>query len=178
MLPKKTGTDVVVSAGTLVVGTVVEGGMVVVVVAVLVVVVAADVVERAGEVVAACFGVEEHATKVSRTATPVVGRSRGVSTASYATDSEIAIPAFRPSRGGCSLRRLRRLGTPDARGNVDGSGHDGGSDHDHEHDRAYDDLDRLAVDDRRGDHSGHDSSSGDDAGDRGAVARHPAQRSR
>ncbi|MDQ1467073.1 MAG: hypothetical protein QOH10_1488 [Actinomycetota bacterium] len=166
MLPKKTGTDVVVGAG-----------MLVVVVAVLVV--AADVGERAGEVVAACFGAEEHATKTSTTATPVVRRSRGVSTASYATDSEIAIPAFRPSRGGCSLRRLRRLGTPDARGNVDGSGHDDGSEHEHEYDPACDDdVNRLALDVRRGDRSDHDSSSGDDAGDRSAVARHPAQRSR
>ena len=75
-----------VGAGAVVVvATVVEGGVVVVVVDVIVVVVTDVVVERAAEVVAVRFGVEEHATNASRTATPDVRRTRERSTASYAS---------------------------------------------------------------------------------------------
>jgi L,D-peptidoglycan transpeptidase YkuD (ErfK/YbiS/YcfS/YnhG family) len=79
---------VVGTGAVVVVATVVEGGGVVVVVVVDVIVVEVTdvIVERAADVVAVRFGVEEHATNASRTATPDARRARERSTASYASD--------------------------------------------------------------------------------------------
>lgn len=83
MMPEYVGTAVVVGAGTAVGGAVVGRTVVVVVVVDAVVDVALTVeVERAADVVAARFGVEEHATNESTNVTPTVRRARGGSTAS------------------------------------------------------------------------------------------------
>jgi hypothetical protein len=97
MVPEKPGAVVVVGAGTVVVVATVVGGAVVVVV--VVVVAATEVVVLAAEVVAARFDGEEHATNASRSTAPVERRTRGGTTASYATEENGAGERAAPRLG-------------------------------------------------------------------------------